>query len=188
MSRSSPVAACFWRSPSPRRAWCCRPTAQAQTDPWPSSTRARPSPSWSDTRPAAATTSTPAWSRQFLGKHIPGQPTVIVQNMPGAGGLRAARNLATVAPKDGTALGMLAQTLPFDTVLGYTPDIDAGKFTWIGRAGDERRGRRRLREVRHHARSTTRASARSRPAAPAAPRARPSCRSCSTSSPAPASS
>ena len=35
---------------------------------------------------------------QFLGRHIPGQPTVIVQNMPGAGGLRAARNLANVAP------------------------------------------------------------------------------------------
>jgi tripartite-type tricarboxylate transporter receptor subunit TctC len=71
---------------------------------------------------------------QFLGKHIPGQPTVIVQNMPGAGGLRAARNLATVAAKDGTTLGMLAQTLPFDTLLGYTPDVDAGRFVWIGRA------------------------------------------------------
>lgn len=70
---------------------------------------------------------------QFLGRHIPGQPTVIVQNMPGAGGLRAARNLASAAPKDGTALGMLAQTLPFDTVLGYTPDIDAGRFNWLGR-------------------------------------------------------
>jgi tripartite-type tricarboxylate transporter receptor subunit TctC len=69
----------------------------------------------------------------YLSKHIPGQPTVIVQNMPGAGGLRAARALATAAPKDGTTLGMLAQTLPFDTLLGYTPDIDAGKFTWIGR-------------------------------------------------------
>jgi hypothetical protein len=71
---------------------------------------------------------------QFLGKHIPGNPAVIVQNMPGAGGLRAARNLATVSAKDGTALGMLAQTLPFDTLLGYTPDIDAARFNWIGRA------------------------------------------------------
>ncbi len=71
---------------------------------------------------------------QYLGKHIPGNPAVIVQNMPGAGGLRAARNLVTVAAKDGTVLGMLAQTLPFDTLLGYTPDVDAGRFTWIGRA------------------------------------------------------
>ncbi len=70
---------------------------------------------------------------QFLGRHIPGQPSVIVQNMPGAGGLRAARHLASVAPKDGTVLGMLAQTLPFDTPLGYTPDVDAGTFNWIGR-------------------------------------------------------
>src|SRR5437764_382836 len=70
---------------------------------------------------------------QFLGRHIPGQPAVIVQNMTGAGGLRAARNLASVAPKDGTALGMLAQTLPFDTVLGYTPDIGAGALHWIDR-------------------------------------------------------
>jgi tripartite-type tricarboxylate transporter receptor subunit TctC len=71
---------------------------------------------------------------QFLGKHIPGNPSVIVQNMPGAGGLRAARNLATAAAKDGTVLGMLAQTLPFDTLLGYTSDVDAGRLTWIGRA------------------------------------------------------
>ena len=71
---------------------------------------------------------------QFLGKHIPGNPTVIVQNMPGAGGLRAARNLATVAAKDGTVLGMLAQTLPFDTLIGVTQDVDAGRFIWLGRA------------------------------------------------------
>ncbi len=69
----------------------------------------------------------------FLSKHLPGNPAVIVQNMPGAGGLRAARNLMTVSAKDGTALGMLAQTLPFDTLLGYTPDVDAARFTWIGR-------------------------------------------------------
>jgi tripartite-type tricarboxylate transporter receptor subunit TctC len=70
---------------------------------------------------------------QFLGRQIPGQPTVIVQDMPGAGGLRAGRTLASVAPKDGTALGMLGQNLPFDTLLGYTSDIDAGAFNWIGR-------------------------------------------------------
>jgi len=70
---------------------------------------------------------------QFLGQQIPGQPTVIVQNMPGAGGLRASRNLASAAPKDGTTLGMLAQNLTFDTVLGYSPDIDTSAFNWIGR-------------------------------------------------------
>jgi tripartite-type tricarboxylate transporter receptor subunit TctC len=70
---------------------------------------------------------------QYLGRHIPGNPNIIVQNMAGAGGLRAARNLMTVSAKDGTVLGMLAQTLPFDTLLGYTPDLDAARFTWIGR-------------------------------------------------------
>jgi tripartite-type tricarboxylate transporter receptor subunit TctC len=70
---------------------------------------------------------------QYLGRHIPGQPAVVVQNMPGAGGLRAARHLASVASRDGTALGILAQTLPFDTLLGYTPDIDASAFNWLGR-------------------------------------------------------
>src|SRR4051812_34696238 len=45
---------------------------------------------------------------QFLKRHLPGQPTVIVQNMPGAGGVKAARYLLEVAPKDGTTLGVLA--------------------------------------------------------------------------------
>jgi tripartite-type tricarboxylate transporter receptor subunit TctC len=70
---------------------------------------------------------------QFLGRHLRGQPTIIVQNMPGAGGLKAARYLLDVAPKDGTTLGVLSQTVPFDTVLGYSEDVDAGKFAWIGR-------------------------------------------------------
>lgn len=70
---------------------------------------------------------------QFLSRHLPGQPTVIVQNMPGAGGLKAARYLLEVAPQDGTMLGLLAQTIPFDTALGYSADVDAGKFQWIGR-------------------------------------------------------
>jgi tripartite-type tricarboxylate transporter receptor subunit TctC len=71
---------------------------------------------------------------QFLGQHVPGHPAVIVQNMPGAGGLRAARNIFAIAPKDGTVLGMLSQTLPFDSALGYTAGVDAGKFRWLGRA------------------------------------------------------
>src|SRR4051812_23586197 len=41
---------------------------------------------------------------QFLGRYIPGKPTVIVSNMPGGGGLRAALHLFNSAPKDGTAL------------------------------------------------------------------------------------
>ena len=72
---------------------------------------------------------------QFLKRHLPGQPTVIVQNMPGAGGVKAARYLLDVAPKDGTTLGVLAQTIPFDTMLGFSEGVDAGRFHWIGRIG-----------------------------------------------------
>ncbi len=70
---------------------------------------------------------------QFLKRHLPGQPTVIVQNMPGAGGVKAARYLLEVAPKDGTTLGVLAQTIPFDTMLGFSEGVDARRFHWIGR-------------------------------------------------------
>jgi tripartite-type tricarboxylate transporter receptor subunit TctC len=70
---------------------------------------------------------------QFLGRYLPGQPTVIVQNMPGAGGLKAARYLLDAAPADGTVLGIPSQTLSFDTLLGYSAGVDAGKFQWLGR-------------------------------------------------------
>ena len=70
---------------------------------------------------------------QFLGKHIPGQPSVIVQNMPGAGGLKAARYMLDVAPKDGTVLSIPSQTISFDTVTGYSAGVDAAKFQWLGR-------------------------------------------------------
>ena len=60
---------------------------------------------------------------QFLGKHIPGEPSVIVQNMPGAGGLKAARYMLDVAPKDGTVLSIPSQTISFDTVTGYSAGV-----------------------------------------------------------------
>src|SRR5262245_32265569 len=47
---------------------------------------------------------------RHLGKHIPGQPSVIAQNMPGAGSLKAANYLYEVAPKDGTALGVIVES------------------------------------------------------------------------------
>ena len=71
---------------------------------------------------------------RFLGKHIPGNPTVIVQNVVGAGSLKLANSLYNQAPKDGTAIGMVAQTLPVDQLLG-SPGIsfDFAKFNVIGR-------------------------------------------------------
>lgn len=70
---------------------------------------------------------------QFLGNYLPGHPSVIVQNMPGAGGLKAARYLLEAAPKDGTVLGIPSQTIAFDSLLGYSAGVDAGKFQWLGR-------------------------------------------------------
>ena len=70
---------------------------------------------------------------RFLGEHIPGKPTVIAQNMPGAGSRNAANWLFKVAPKDGTVLAVLSQATPADQALGQ-PGIqfDARQFNWIG--------------------------------------------------------
>jgi tripartite-type tricarboxylate transporter receptor subunit TctC len=59
---------------------------------------------------------------RYLGKYIPGNPTVILQNMPGAGSLRAANYIYNVAPKDGTALGVVTQTVMIEGPLG-TPGV-----------------------------------------------------------------
>lgn len=71
---------------------------------------------------------------RHLGRFIPGNPNVIPQNMPGAGSLKAANYLYNVAPKDGTALGLVAQTVALEQVLGTAGiSYDAAKFNWIGR-------------------------------------------------------
>lgn len=75
---------------------------------------------------------------RYLGKHIPGNPTVVVQNMPGAGSLRAANWIFNVAPKDGTVFGTVARGAAFDPLLGLPgAQFDATKFNWIGSANDE---------------------------------------------------
>jgi hypothetical protein len=70
---------------------------------------------------------------RFIGEQIPGNPTVVPQNMPGAGSRRAANWLYAVAPKDGTVLACLGQATPTDQALGQ-PGIqfDARQFNWIG--------------------------------------------------------
>ncbi|SDW74500.1 Bug family tripartite tricarboxylate transporter substrate binding protein [Roseicitreum antarcticum] len=70
----------------------------------------------------------------FLGKHIPGNPDVIVENMPGAGGRLAAQYLYSVAPQDGTALSVIVQSVGMDSALGTIPgNVDAAQFAAIGR-------------------------------------------------------
>src|SRR5260370_9377007 len=51
---------------------------------------------------------------RFIGEHIPGNPTVVTQNMPGAGSRRAANWLYAIAPKDGTVIACLGQAPPPD--------------------------------------------------------------------------
>ncbi len=72
---------------------------------------------------------------QFLGRHIPGKPNVVVSNMPGGGGVRAALHLFNVAPKDGTALTAIVQSVGFDSVLGQLP-VRADQFNYVGRLSD----------------------------------------------------
>ena len=55
---------------------------------------------------------------RHLGRHIPGNPTVIPKNMEGAGSIRLANWLYNVAPRDGTAFGTVSRGAPFDPLLG----------------------------------------------------------------------
>jgi tripartite-type tricarboxylate transporter receptor subunit TctC len=71
---------------------------------------------------------------RWLGKHIPGNPTIVVQNMPGAGGLIAANYVANVAPKDGTVIGALHANTTLAQVTGApNVEFDVRQFAWIGR-------------------------------------------------------
>ncbi len=71
---------------------------------------------------------------RHLGSHLPGHPTVIAENMPGAGTIRAANYVADIAPKDGTALGIVSETLAVEQALQNSAvQYDAANFTWIGR-------------------------------------------------------
>jgi tripartite-type tricarboxylate transporter receptor subunit TctC len=71
---------------------------------------------------------------RHLGKHIPGNPTVVAQNMPGGGSMKAANYIYQVAPKDGTALGVIVESAALEQVLGNAAvQYDAAKYTYVGR-------------------------------------------------------
>jgi tripartite-type tricarboxylate transporter receptor subunit TctC len=70
---------------------------------------------------------------RFMGDHIPGKPTIIPQNMPGAGSRGAANWLYKVAPRDGTVIATLSQTTPTDQALDQPGmQFDVRRFNWIG--------------------------------------------------------
>jgi len=75
---------------------------------------------------------------RHLGKHIPGNPTVLPQNMPGAGSLRLTNWLYGAAAKDGSVIGAISRGTAFDPLLSRPgTSFDAVKFSWIGSANNE---------------------------------------------------
>ena len=75
---------------------------------------------------------------RHMGKHIPGNPNIVVQNAPGAGSMRAANTLYNVAPKDGTAFGMFGRGIALEPLIGTSPaQFEAGKFLWLGSSTEE---------------------------------------------------
>ncbi|HKA74908.1 MAG TPA: tripartite tricarboxylate transporter substrate-binding protein [Xanthobacteraceae bacterium] len=68
---------------------------------------------------------------RHMGKYIPGRPTLVPQNMTGAGSLRAASYIYSAAPKDGTVFGTFARAMAIQPLLSSAP-FDGTKFTWLG--------------------------------------------------------
>src|SRR5918997_2149886 len=77
-----------------------------------------------------------AWARSLarhMGKHIPGNPTLVPQNMPGAGTLKLANHLYTVAPKDGSVFGLINRGIPLEPLFGGdAAQFDPLKMNWLG--------------------------------------------------------
>ena len=71
---------------------------------------------------------------RHIGRYIPGNPSVVAQNMPGAGSLRAANYLYKVAPNDGATIGTFARDMPLLALLGNNSGLrfDPRKFVWLG--------------------------------------------------------
>jgi tripartite-type tricarboxylate transporter receptor subunit TctC len=70
---------------------------------------------------------------RHLSRHIPGNPSMVVQNMVGASGIAAANWLYNVAPKDGTVLATFVHTVPFEPLFGNSiAKYDPAKLSWIG--------------------------------------------------------
>jgi tripartite-type tricarboxylate transporter receptor subunit TctC len=75
---------------------------------------------------------------RHMGKYVPGQPTIVPQNMTGAGSMRAASFLYAAAPKDGTVFGTFGRTIATAPLLAPTSaPLDATKLTWLGSITNE---------------------------------------------------
>ena len=76
---------------------------------------------------------------RYMGRHIPGNPSIVVQNMPGAGSIKAANYLYNIAPKDGTAFGGFSRGAFLDPLLGRSDGVQyvAAKYGWLGSISNE---------------------------------------------------
>ena len=88
------------------------------------------------------------WGRavaRHIGRHLPGKPNVVSQNMPGAGGFVAANYIYNVAPKDGTAMTIVPARPLLGPIMGATgARFDATRFTWVGTPRRRRRSASRI--------------------------------------------
>jgi tripartite-type tricarboxylate transporter receptor subunit TctC len=73
---------------------------------------------------------------RYIGKHIPGEPSIIPQQMTGAGSLRSANYIYSVAAKDGSVFGTFSRSMGVAPLLGQA-EFDSRKFTWLGSITDD---------------------------------------------------
>ncbi len=69
---------------------------------------------------------------RHMGRHLPNRPNIVIQHMPGAGGLRATTFMANTAPKDGTHIALVHTTAPFAPLYGMSDQFDPRQFNWLG--------------------------------------------------------
>jgi tripartite-type tricarboxylate transporter receptor subunit TctC len=75
---------------------------------------------------------------RHMGRHIPGNPSILPQNMPGAGSLRSVNFLYNAAPKDGTAIATFSRGMAMEPLIGSgQASFDARKILWLGSGSDE---------------------------------------------------
>ena len=76
------------------------------------------------------------WARmvaRHMGRHIPGTPTIVSQNLPGGGGLLVANQLYNVSPKDGSVIALINRGIPMEPLLGGPgTQFDPLRFNWLG--------------------------------------------------------
>src|SRR5215472_12016806 len=87
---------------------------------------------------AGALSAYPRAIAQVIGKYIPGNPAIVVRYMPGAGGIKAANFIYSIAPQDGTAWGFITRGFVRAPMLGTAQaQFDPTRYQWIGTTSQE---------------------------------------------------